>query len=131
MTGSPQSSDLTAKEANRIAMGACLPLRFLFSETQQRASRAQYAAQNLSDPELFYVIWNVFGLDHFSVRPHMSAVELDALDTFVKLFNGLNWQPTQRGTDVRTLDAPKQLESIRDAGKNLHDILATRELDPQ
>ena len=111
-------------------MEACLPLRFLFSETQQRASRAQYADQNLSDPELFFVIWNIFGLDHFSVRPHLTPVELDALGTFVELFNGLNWQPTQSGPEVRTLDKPERFESIRDAGQNLHNTLATRELTP-
>ena len=53
MTGSSQSNDLNAKQANRIALGACLPLRFLFSDSQQRTTRSQYAKQNLTDPSCF------------------------------------------------------------------------------
>ena len=129
MTGSSQSNDLNAKQANRIALGACLPLRFLFSDSQQRTTRSQYAKQNLTDPELFYVIWHIFGLDRFCVRLHLSTSELSALDAFVQLFNALDWQPTQRTPEIWTLNDPKQFETIRDAGRSLHDILATRELD--
>ena len=123
-----ENEDHEKRIANSTAIGACLPLRFLLNKKQRKVSRAQMP--DLSDSAIFYRMWNLFSLEDPAVRVHLTGDERAALDAFNDKFHALPWEATLPQQHLRTLKDENLLDSIRESGRALHNLLIRRQRIP-
>ena len=107
-----------------VALGACIPLRFLFRPKQRRVSRAQLP--DLKDSAIFHRLWSLFSLADPEIRTCLTAAEQNALDKFTLRFNQLPWEPLDEHPHISQLRTD-DLSPLIELGRSLHDLLIRRQ----